>query len=443
MRERIQASDKRALVVCFLLALVVRTGVVTVQSNKLEADTDGYRQLAENLRTHGTLGFQQVDGVRPTAFRPPLYPVLLSVFVRNGELVLSRVAMLHVALGGLTAAGVWAAARMTGLQRGAWVSAVVVAIDPLLLNSTPAVMTETLAALLAIAAFLALHYASDRNSIRTWFAAGAILGLAALCRPVFLASAGLMFLAILVRSFGARSPNRAEQSGIARVQPAVAFLLGIALLFAPWIARNASLLDRVVIATSHGGYTMLLGNNPSFYQHLRKPASTRGLWRADALDRELIALQEKNEWTETEYDRWAGKQATQFIQADATGFLLAATHRISRLWGFTPTQLSADESKARRWTRYGVGAWYAVVLGLAIWGLIRFRRESTRQAKRWLVLFALSFTIMHAVYWCDLRMRTPLMPLIAVAAGWGCESFLRTRRDPAGAESTKERSQAS
>ena len=36
-----------------------------------------------------------------------------------------------------------------------------------------------------------------------------------------------------------------------------------------------------------------------------------------------------------------------------------------------------------------------------------------------LCLFGLSFSLLHVVYWCDMRMRAPLSPLLAVAASWG------------------------
>ena len=44
-------------------------------------DPDGYRRLAENLAAYGVLG----NGQRPSAFRPPLYPILLRRLAIDGK----------------------------------------------------------------------------------------------------------------------------------------------------------------------------------------------------------------------------------------------------------------------------------------------------------------------------------------------------------------------
>ena len=118
MVGRFSAADKRALVVCFLAALLVRAGVVTLTSERLQADTDGYGMMAENLRVHGVYGVDAGDGVQASAFRPPLYPAILATLVQNGKLSLSRVAMLHVLIGALTAALAFVAAAQPQYGKG-------------------------------------------------------------------------------------------------------------------------------------------------------------------------------------------------------------------------------------------------------------------------------------------------------------------------------------
>ncbi len=53
---------------------------------------------------------------------------------------------------------------------------------------------------------------------------------------------------------------------------------------APWAIRNQLIFGRPILTTTHGGYTLLLGNNPSFYEHLR--SALRGsVWSAEELKR--------------------------------------------------------------------------------------------------------------------------------------------------------------
>jgi hypothetical protein len=69
--------------------------------------------------------------------------------------------------------------------------------------------------------------------------------------------------------------------------------------------------------------------------------------------------------------------------------------------------------------RYLVGGWYAIVLGLAVFGLARLGRS--RWEVPWLfgVQLCFVFTAVHAIYWSDMRMRAPLMPFVCLAAASG------------------------
>ena len=68
-----------------LFAAIVRGLTLWAFPAGLEQDVDGYRQLAENLRQTGVYGLRDTSTpatvVRPTAFRPPLYPLMLTALV--------------------------------------------------------------------------------------------------------------------------------------------------------------------------------------------------------------------------------------------------------------------------------------------------------------------------------------------------------------------------
>ena len=139
--------------VVLLLALLIRGGLLLVVPDALVEDPDGYRQLAENLVEHGTFG----KGDAPTAYRPPLYPLLLTGCVALGEYGRVAIGVLHVLLGVATVGLTLVLGRWWGLgNRGAAVAALLVACDPILLGQSAQVMTETLAAFLATAGLCAL-----------------------------------------------------------------------------------------------------------------------------------------------------------------------------------------------------------------------------------------------------------------------------------------------
>src|SRR4029434_3969618 len=82
-----------------------------------------------------------------------------------------------------------------------------------------------------------------------------------------------------------------------------------------------------------------------------------------------------------------------------------------------PSKLTADESTGRRLLRYATAAWYCGVYGLAAVGIWRLRWKLVRAPWVWGVLLCLTFTAVHTLYLCNLRMRAPLMRFVALVAG--------------------------
>ena len=269
------------LAVTLAVTLVVRAGVLFVPG-ALQPDPDNYLSLARNLLEHGTLG----RGAVPTAYRPPLYPLLVAPALALGPLERASIGILHLALGLAT---VWITYRLAGRwglgRRGALAAALLVACDPLLLAGSALVMTETLAALLAMASLACLTAASERPSPRRAAAAGAAMGLAVLCRPTFLP--WLLVAAPVLPWLAARKGHATPG------RTAASFAVAAALVLAPWAVRNQLQFGRPIVTTTHGGYTLLLGNNPYFYEHLRS-APWGSVWLAGKLQEDLARRAPRN-----------------------------------------------------------------------------------------------------------------------------------------------------
>jgi 4-amino-4-deoxy-L-arabinose transferase-like glycosyltransferase len=209
-----------------LVATIVRIIVIVFMGEGLHRDPDAYRKIAENLRETGTFGFRVTDRaepasglgrpgpsvVRPTAYRPPLYPLLLAPLVFNGELWVAGVAILHVIGGVGTVWLVCQLGRQWGLGRSAWWGALAVALDPILVFQTAQLMTETLATLCGVVGLSGLTRWLDRRRSRDAFLAGMAMGLACLCRPTFLPWSGVAIpqLPDRRRPDGRREPGRLD-----------------------------------------------------------------------------------------------------------------------------------------------------------------------------------------------------------------------------------------
>lgn len=400
-------ASRRAAGGLLLFALIVRGSVLFFWPDALEADPDGYRAVAENLVQHGTFG----SGHAPTAYRPPLYPFVLAPCVAFGSAGRVAIGLVHLVLGLGT---VWLTYRLgllCGLGRSAWLGGVLVAFDPVLLAQSTLVMTETLATFLAVASLVWTTRTFQSGRLLEAITAGACVGLAILCRPTFLPWAALVAVAVAWRAH--RETDR--------FRLALAFILPMLLVLLPWAARNQFQFGRPIVTTTHGGYTLLLANNPDFYEYLRG-APWGAVWENKALDRDWAAKAPRGTPAdEVCADRLAYAEAIQNIRSEPGMFVYACLVRVGRLFGVVPHKVSPDEGIGRRWLRRGVGLWYFAEFSLAAVGsvvLLGSVRGRTNGSIGWLLAASLvaCFAAVHAVYWTDMRMRAPLVPAIALAA---------------------------
>jgi hypothetical protein len=417
------------IIALVLLAVLVRGGALWVWHERLQADPDGYAQVAGSLVERGEFAVRDVSGDwRLSAYRPPLYPCTLALLGGPTQAnFLTGVAVLHLILGVLTVVGTGVLARQWGLPTWqAIFAAGLVLFDPTLLRQSAEVMTETLATCLAIFALLALTFVEQPTTSRVrWSAlAGARLGLCILCRPTFLAFAGLVGVVIALPS---RRLNGGNQNGDRRAAAWVYFA-ALAIALSPWIARNFWAFGKPIATTTHGGQTLLRGNNPAYYAHLR--ASPWGsAWNGKAFDKLLAPMHAlpttDARQVEIAQDRWAYQQAWRAIASEPVMFVRASIARLTRLFGVLPAQIFQKESSGMRTLRYAVGVFYVGTLGLAILGMWKLRGKWLAPPWLWGLLLVGTFTAAHAIYWTDMRMRSPLVPVLALLAAVGMEHLVR------------------
>jgi len=390
------------------LALLARLACWWLAPAGLAADPDGYRALAENVNEFGVFG----TGTQPTAYRPPLYPLLLSAVLRLPLKASIAIGMLHLAFGLTTVYIVARLAQQLHLGRGAWAAAIVAALDPSLLHHTTQVMSETLATCCGALCLACLARASRLSSLSAMAIAGAMLGVSSLCRPNFLAW-GILAVAYLAWA-AAR-----KQEGWPRAV-ALAGACGLALV--PWALRNYGQLDRPIFTTTHGGYTILLGNNGSFYSYL-----SEFRW-GEAWDPAGTLPARSSVQSELDYDQMCYQQAWQSMREAPGMAVWSALVKMGRLWGLLPHRQQVNESRVLRSARYATAVWYAMVFALALAGAWSQRVSIFAPSWSWVLLMCLAWTAVHAIYWSNLRMRTPLVPGIALLAAAGLNSVLRGLR---------------
>ena len=417
------------------LTVVIRGLTIFATATSFDADPDAYQAIARTIGGSGVFGLTSPEGVpRPIAFRPPLYPWLLSLSYSDGTLSHLAIAVFHLLLGSLTALFVFLFTRrlvepssrvnrrFTGDRLGL-AAAVLTAIDPILLRQSTEVMTETLAATLTAAVIWMWGICQNETESRNRWALpaglGTLLALAYLCRPTFLVWAVLLIIAGLIRA-----PNRRGLLSVTVVATLVAVAVG------GWTLRNIRTLGHPIWATTHGGYTLLLANNDSFYRYLSEGRFGQA-WDADEFlnayqhrydgDPRQAAFWQKD-WkgpptygaavSEYDDDRLCYESAVATIRRQPTVFVWSAFVRVARLWSPFPHDISGRSKKAV----VAVGSFYVVLYACVLVAIIRHRRFVFGRSWWAIWLLVITLTGVHAVYWSNLRMRAPAVPALAILA---------------------------
>ncbi len=407
-----------------LIALVIRGGLGYAQLDALQSDPDSYRKLGRNILWVHSFTFD--DPAEPTAFRPPLYPLLLAITSPSQDILPTEIWMLHTVLGLITVGLTFYWARSMGLTRWRSLAALWVAFDPILLNQSTLVMTETLATCLSILALVAITAMSATSeeedterfssslTIRAANVAGAV-ALAIYCRPTFLVWAALipLTLALGVKTWKHRATSVA------------AYSLMLTFLLVPWVARNWLVFNAPVLGTTHGGHTLLWGNNNAYYEYLR--SGTTPVWDNEAFHKGFNRRYpyEYTSASELARDRSAYAEAIDSMQADPAMAAYSSLVRLTMFWRPWPHALSNDESSKLTAVRYAVGIWYALQFALVVVGIIALGRQLVKPGWMAALLLMASFTLVHLFFWSNMRMRSPLVPVLAVLACAGVDWIFR------------------
>jgi hypothetical protein len=400
-------------------------------------DAAAYARIAGNLeRGEGfTLGPQ---ATQPASNYSPGLPLLAAGFYRLTGGVHERSARVALALLGTLSIlfSFLIARRLAGTGAGL-VAAAAVAIYPSLIEYQGMLMGEPLAASLLSGAVLALLWAEAGSQRARYVLPGALLGALALLRPEFLGVSALLALVVLVS--GPRGAWRGS------VPNALLLLAGVAVVVAPWTARNAVALDRFVPVSTGGGQVLFAGNylpsggdpedvgrevlerHPGLTRRLAieyLPSDTALEHGATSQERveavlerlrleQILAALARQRYPGSEADRALARMGRERLwhavsdePLDYAGFLAAKTWR---LWGHGPRRVMREPV-------WEVLHW--LLLTLALIGLVRLAAR-----RRWEALL-LGLTLLAITAAADLLVASPrralvALPLVAALAGVG------------------------
>jgi hypothetical protein len=253
------------------------------------------------------------------------------------------------------------------------------------------------------------------------FLAGCLGGLAGLTR---FASLGIVLWIVLLLGIAALRHRRSWRES---VQLAAAVCLGLAIVLAPWVARNRSVFNEWLVSDGFIGRYLYVSNGPG---------STRVFetWGYSGLATGDVALEEKNlaaAGTAGERDRVLLRATLRHVASHPGEWVRAVAARFVNMW--RPTFAGSSPANV-----LVLGIPYVCAMALALIGGVSVirgrgrRRVAAGAVEAGGVVFGalLFYVTLHLFFWSEIRYRQYVMPFVAAYAGVG--AVLLARRFAAG-----------
>jgi 4-amino-4-deoxy-L-arabinose transferase-like glycosyltransferase len=296
-------------------------------------------------------------------------------------------------------------------QNAGLLAAALVAIDPLSVGFSAALLTETPFTLcLMVALWLCLRIVEIGElpkSWRLWVALGIVWGMG-----VYLRASALwaIFPLCIALDYFTNSPLKNARSVLVWVGVPLLPLILVFALLSPWLIRNYAIF--------HSGPLRLTTlEGVSLYEAVYPQAN--GGPKQDQINQNIPPEMQSLDEAQRN-DEW-GRRAWSHIAGDPLRIAKLALIKIGRTW--SPWFNAADFSA--RPIQWAMVLWNVPLLVLALAGLC----STMPRGLRVLLLIPLGyFTAVHALFLGSVRYRAPLMPLVCLLAAHGILQALKSLR---------------
>jgi hypothetical protein len=433
----------RAIFLILALSVLLRIGVAIYLGNDTNnwlggtADQISYDALAARVAAGYGFSFAEnwwpyARANQPTAFWSYLYTAYLVVvyFLFDHNPLIAR--LIQAVLTGLLMP--WLTFRLGQRLFGppiGLLGAAIAAIYFYFVLYGASLMTEALyivGILWTLDAAARLGQALQDPGARPQRLAGLELGLAwgvtTLLRQVFILF--VPFLALWLLWVALRAGRLRPAAG--RLAAALALL---ALLLAPWMARNYQVFGRLTLPNTNAGFTIFWSNHPVYGTRFVPAFSA-----ADGVSYQALIPEELRHLNEAELDRALLREGLAIIQADPARYLLLSLSRIPVYFIFWPTSDSTLLSNLGR--VFSFGLFLPFMAGGLLMALNRLRptMRSGRQetgpfwaAGVWLLLlFMFIYTGIHLASWANVRYRLPVDAVLILFAAYALGPILAKLR---------------
>jgi 4-amino-4-deoxy-L-arabinose transferase-like glycosyltransferase len=401
---------KRLLVpvaLLFALAALLRLGFWAWHGTRFGGDTADYFLLAENLLRHHAYSLHETAPFLPSIRRAPVYPWFIIVS-GLGSLAPAPVIVAQILLDAATTALVFVLGQTVATRKGAAAAALFYGLHPGAIAASFALLTETLFTFLLVSALTLLTFGLLRDKRKLTATAGAVLGAAALCRPLAL----LYPCVLLIILLGWRAaPRRFAHAGL--------FLIAAALILAPWAWRCSAQAERLLLVQGVGAVNWYVPTRWDWNQ--KDEEKLWRLFRDSAYGQRLAAAQTPKEVVAADSFGW--QQTVANVRANPAAYLASRARSYPYLFLSSFDQLTGlNVSFGTLWAARSLGK-LALKLGLLVMFsllplALGFRGLWRKPSGAGLLCGAmwLATLAVHLPLWIEYRFFLPVTPFLAISA---------------------------
>jgi 4-amino-4-deoxy-L-arabinose transferase-like glycosyltransferase len=340
-------------------------------------------------------------------FRAPLYPYLLALLYKiSGSSIAFAILVQHL-IGACTVMLVYFWSREYFRTGVAVLAASFAALYwPLVYFEGELLIVTLIVCLDALLLYL-VAVARRRGWLRLWAVPGVIAGLSAVARPSIL-------IFVVVMPWVMRSAVR--DNWIRRLIP---FAVGVAVVVAPVLVRNAIVGRDFVPIASQGGVNFYIGNNPqSNGSQAHVPGARADLYGTYQGAIEMAEREAGRPLKPSQVSNHYFRKGMEFILYSPGDAMALTAKKFYLFWA--GAERSNNKFIQFFWRKFGLGAlplpgfWLIGPLGLA--GCILLWRKRRELAP--LYVFLISYMVGVVIFFVNARFRLPVAPVLIVFAAY-------------------------
>jgi hypothetical protein len=358
-------------------------------------DEGHYLALARNMIDHATFSYED-NGVVPTAFHPPGYPLILALLMAARCGILAE-RMLNFAALACCALLIVRMLKSQGSVLGARWAPVLVLCYPVLFFTAGTLYPQIIAtALFLLILFMIEAY---RPTPVRMIAVGLVQGFLLLVSPNF----------ILVVPLVLAMPYILRKS--VPLSHVLYLTAGILLILTPWVARNCLTFHRFILLSTNGGKTLLLGNSEN-----------SGPSKGESVDlSKYDAVVEASGLSEADIDRYYRNKALEWMAGNPREASLLYLRKLLNYFNYS-NELATKSQQSRLRDLVMLLTYYPLLI-FVLGRLCLIRRAPLTRLEAVLLSFYLMSAVTNALFLPRIRYRLPFDALLICLAAFSLDRF--------------------